>query len=337
VLDTEQPTYGGLQTLELGALEVRPTKVALNPFPTLLAVLDSVSGRDITAREPWRGAVLGAFEGDDLEALRPITHRPQAFLPDNLIWVPNGGPIVPEDELERIASLDPCLILDDLSTDDGPGIVGPWIEVARDPNKWLDRYVKAFGHAWAGLRPLWCQASGALGHEVERIGVAAARGAVGELLTSVRPDVCIDSGDVTMITPCAANTVVRIDDSGLALMPALTGDSRRVLRIFENGALSHLAYLVPDAARIAVGPPRPAPDSLEALLGRARATILTHLDHPQRIGALAELLGAVPSAATHHVGALESAGLAERERQSQHVVVRRTAHGSALLELYRER
>jgi DNA-binding MarR family transcriptional regulator len=44
----------------------------------------------------------------------------------------------------------------------------------------------------------------------------------------------------------------------------------------------------------------------------------------------------VPSAATHHVTALEAAGLVTRERSGRHVLVRRTARGDALLELYRD-
>jgi hypothetical protein len=42
----------------------------------------------------------------------------------------------------------------------------------------------------------------------------------------------------------------------------------------------------------------------------------------------------VPSAATHHVSALESAGLVLRDRSAGPPVIRRTARGDALLGLY---
>jgi len=42
----------------------------------------------------------------------------------------------------------------------------------------------------------------------------------------------------------------------------------------------------------------------------------------------------VPSAATHHVNALQAAGLVERHRRGRNVLVDRTARGEALLELY---
>ncbi len=73
---------------------------------------------------------------------------------------------------------------------------------------------------------------------------------------------------------------------------------------------------------------------MAALLGKPRAMILVSLDRPATIGGLAELLFAVPSAATHHAAVLEAAGLVRRERRGRNVVVRRTPRGSALVALY---
>jgi DNA-binding transcriptional ArsR family regulator len=42
----------------------------------------------------------------------------------------------------------------------------------------------------------------------------------------------------------------------------------------------------------------------------------------------------VPSGVTHHVRALESAGLITRERRGSNVLVHRSARGTALLGLY---
>ncbi len=83
-------------------------------------------------------------------------------------------------------------------------------------------------------------------------------------------------------------------------------------------------------------PPGPPPAALEGLLGIPRAQILRALAGPTSIGRLAEVLRAVPSAATHHVDALEAAGPVARDRRGRNVLVRRTARGEALLELYGE-
>jgi DNA-binding transcriptional ArsR family regulator len=73
---------------------------------------------------------------------------------------------------------------------------------------------------------------------------------------------------------------------------------------------------------------------LEALIGRPRALVLRHIDRPATVGSIAAALHAVPSAASYHVTALAVAGLVARERRGQHVLVRRTGKGNALLGLY---
>jgi DNA-binding MarR family transcriptional regulator len=77
-----------------------------------------------------------------------------------------------------------------------------------------------------------------------------------------------------------------------------------------------------------------APASLDALLGRQRAQLLRTVGRPTSNSRLAERLHIVPSAVTHHVTALESAGLVIRHRKGRNVTVRRTPRGEALLALY---
>jgi DNA-binding transcriptional ArsR family regulator len=62
--------------------------------------------------------------------------------------------------------------------------------------------------------------------------------------------------------------------------------------------------------------------------------LLRALDRPLTAGELATRLGQVPSGISHHVAALEQAGLVVRQRRGQSVVVYRTARGSSLLQLY---
>lgn len=79
-----------------------------------------------------------------------------------------------------------------------------------------------------------------------------------------------------------------------------------------------------------------AADALEALLGWQRAQVLRGLDAEQRPAEVAQALRMVPSGATHHLTRLEASGLVVRERRGRHVVVKRTARGTALLDLYAE-
>jgi DNA-binding transcriptional ArsR family regulator len=77
-----------------------------------------------------------------------------------------------------------------------------------------------------------------------------------------------------------------------------------------------------------------AREQLEALLGAQRARLLGFLDRLRSAGEVATALVASPGAATHHLRALEAAGLVIRERVGRNVVVHRTRRGSALLLLY---
>ena len=73
---------------------------------------------------------------------------------------------------------------------------------------------------------------------------------------------------------------------------------------------------------------------LDALVGAQRALLLHELERPRTVGELATALFAVPSAATHHVDALEAAGLVVRERRGRSVFVHRTVRGARLVGLY---
>jgi DNA-binding MarR family transcriptional regulator len=101
--------------------------------------------------------------------------------------------------------------------------------------------------------------------------------------------------------------------------------------VWADGILGYVSY--PIRSVLARGP-QPDAAALEGLLGIQRTQILRALRRPTSIGTLADILHAVPSAATHHVNALQAAGLVQRHRHGRNVLVDRTARGEALLELY---
>jgi len=80
-----------------------------------------------------------------------------------------------------------------------------------------------------------------------------------------------------------------------------------------------------------------AGDPLVALLGAPRTLILRRLDRPMSSEDVAQGLAFRPGAASHHLSVLERAGLIDRNRQGQRVLIRRTARGARLLALYEDR
>jgi DNA-binding transcriptional ArsR family regulator len=185
-----------------------------------------------------------------------------------------------------------------------------WEDADRDRRRWLRRYGGSLFRAWKGFAPIWRQALPALERERERVAMATALDAQLELLDGLLPEGALRDG--RWCIPCAFyDGRVRFHPDGLVLMPLIAGASSSVIAQ-ADGVVSTIAYpVLPPPAR-QDNPAAP----LKALLGVPRARILRAVGSPVTIGSLAELLQAVPSAATHHVDALEAAGLVERAREA---------------------
>lgn len=76
------------------------------------------------------------------------------------------------------------------------------------------------------------------------------------------------------------------------------------------------------------------PASLDSLVGPRRAAILLRLDAFARAGHLSAALTMRPGGTTYHLRCLEAAGRVTRTRRGCHVIVERTARGTALVALY---
>lgn len=286
---------------------------------TCTMLIDALGPQPFGAPLAWRRAVVSGLDARDVAALAPFVRSRPDQLPTCVCALPHrtkAGVAALEDDLERIAGLPPERLVAELPPD------GHWGGVARQPRRWLDSYVRAVRRAAAGLRDPWRAAAGTLDREAERVGAAAARGAVRELIAARMPPVLrLDAP-----APPRAELLDRV-----SMVPLIAGPGAAHAWFIE-GRLTHVAYPVPEAWGATRAQPPPA--ELEALLGVQRASIVRRLEHAMTAGCLAEALMVVPSAVSHHLSILERAGLVERERQGRRVIVRRTARGTDLLALY---
>jgi len=235
------------------------------------------------------------------------------------------------EELDRIAELPAQDLLDDIHFARGPAPNGPWGTVARHPGEWLARYAEVLRKAWRGVRGPWLEATELFEREVRRVGAASASGASGELLASIHPRARVRDGYWCLPDP--ELTMLKVPERGLTLIPILGGSDSAGAGLHADGTLDWITYPLTEAWE---DRPRDPAAGLEALIGPQRALVLRELETPRSVGTLAEALIAVPSAATHHVGALEAAGLVVREREGRRVIVHRTARGRRLVALYDE-
>jgi DNA-binding transcriptional ArsR family regulator len=246
-------------------------------------------------------------------------------VPDCLLPHPDRFSVSFDDELERVAAVEPDQLVADLAAD---GILdSAWIDAARSPARWLHQYVLALRRAWAAVEPLWHRARPLVERETERVGVALAKGAFGHLLDSLHPRGHVEDDRFHVRHLDGPVTLAR----DLVLVPMVIGPQASLTGM-DDGRMSYLAYPLPGARRldVLIEPT----NGLSDLLGRPRADVLRRLDRPTTAGQLATALLLTPSAMTHHLAALERAGLVRRERTGQYVHVHRTARGSGLVALY---
>jgi DNA-binding transcriptional ArsR family regulator len=317
-------------TLDLSELERRPVRVEVGPAPSLFALAADAVGAHRGAPREWLLRIRAQLDRSDVAALTPLAVRPGGFTPASVM--PRYGRRQTElsAELDRIAELPAETLLEDIAFACGPSPAGAWAAVARRPERWLPRYANALRKAWTAVREPWAAAADLFDRELARVGVAGASGATAELLSSIHPRAEISDGQWRLADPQLGR--LQLPERGLTLIPILGGSDSAGAGLREDGTLDWITYPLVQAWRKPGADPEGA--RLEALLGGQRARVLRALDKPRSIGRLAQTLIAVPSAATHHVDALELAGLVMRERDGRYVIVHRTSRGTRLVGLY---
>lgn len=320
-------------TLDLEQLERTPPRIVVAPGPSLFALAADVAGARRGVPGKWVAAARAELDHSDLVALSPIGAPPGRYTPGcTTTMTADGAAAGVADALERIANLPTETLLEDIASACGPTPAAPWDTIARHPRRWLVRYARALARVWKGMRGPWAASAGLLDREVERVATATARGSVPELMAGIHDGAEILDGAWRLPAPQPLS--LRPRPEGTAITPVLGGAGTCRAHYSDDGELISLLYPLPGAAGVLTGSVLPPPAALEALLGPQRATILRLLDEPRPAGDVAEALIATPGAATHHLKALEAAGLIVRERVGRRVIVHRTARGSALLGLY---
>ena len=320
----------------LTELERSAIRVSFSYVPTLLAVADGICGRDSGVPSSWLRAGRQALAGHDLEVLEPVVTRPRGFVPDCVLQLPDGGvvDVDPVASIRQMAARAVSRIVPELQQPGAPGPDGIWSRVAAEPRTWAVEYALALLKIWDATKSELGQSGGFVVDEIQRVRSALARGSIGTVFERMHPSSSVRDGAWSM--PGTRDRVITLASRGLTLVPILSGAGSPAIRAYAGDALTHIAYPWPAHAS-ATAETGPDEASLEDLLGPQRSTILRSLDSRQPVGALAEALQASPGTATHHVAALERAGLVLRERRGRMVLVSRTLRGTALLTLFEPR
>jgi DNA-binding MarR family transcriptional regulator len=307
-----------------------PFRVSIAPLPSLyLALRGAVGGGSDATPQALRNVIRPNLRSADYEALAPFMRPCPVPTPRPLLGLAEAPGESFKDAVERMVATPIDLLAEEIARCGALLGNGAWDVAARDPGRWLRRYLASLLRAWKAFGPIWGQARPSLDREIQRVGTATALDAQLELLDGLLRVGFVED-DRWYIKDNSYDGPMRFPDSGVVLTPLVAGEACKGL-LWDDGILGYVSY--PLRSVLLRGPelPTAAP---EGLLGIQRTQILRALERPTSIGTLAKMLRAVPSAATHHVNALQAAGLVERRRRGRSVLVDRTARGEALLGLY---
>jgi DNA-binding transcriptional ArsR family regulator len=321
----------GVEYVEAQDVRRTPFRVAVTPLPSLNSALrDAMGAQRGGTPEAWCDAIRRHLRSQDHKTLAPFLTPNKTLIPDPLLGLTDPPGESFADGVERMMATPIDSLAQEIAVCSAATGSAAWRDAEQDPARWLRRYVASLLRAWKGFGPVWHRARLALDRETERVALATAFDAQLELLDGLFDDASVEDGRWSVRCNWHEGRV-HFPEGGLILMPLVAGDRSSIVAQSDD-VVPSLGY--PIRSLLTFEPRQPPVAALEALLGIPRAQILKTIGSPASIGTLAQALRAVPSAATHHVAALEAAGLVTRDRRGRNVLVRRTARGEALLQLY---
>ncbi|MFG2043126.1 helix-turn-helix domain-containing protein [Dactylosporangium sp. NPDC048998] len=298
-------------SIDLSASAMAKIRFAVSPLWEAIASIRVL--RDPGAHAihlPWAGRMRG-LRFPELFALVPPA---PGYIPDFLTPTPRGPFADLDEELEMLAATPPAAAAGQAALLGAP---------PPDPAA-LAAQIRAYFAA--AIEPDWPRIRALLEAEVFARARRLAADGVGGLLNDLHAQVTFADGTLSVLQRwCAAPDVP--DGGDLVLVPSVFVWPS-VLTVF--GVAAQLAYPPRGVGALWESPPAP-PGALGALVGRARARLLTELAAPASTTVLAERTGLTAGGVSQHLAVLRAAGLVRTHRCGRSVLNVRTAAAEALL------
>ncbi|MFD6178001.1 MULTISPECIES: ArsR/SmtB family transcription factor [unclassified Isoptericola] len=313
---------------ELAGMDLADVRFAVSPLNEL--VLSLRAWRDpgrYPVHLPWLRRVQQARPTLDGEMLLALTND-SLWTPDYLTPRP-GGPLTRiDDELAAVAAVDDATVAHDLAEVHPHGLPaalrGPVPQVRRRIDAALTAY-------WdACVAPVWPRMRAVLQADVVHRGtVISARGA-GAMFADLAERVSFADGVVSVqLTTQPATRRRSTTGVGLTLVPTLF--TRGASCPIDPAEPPVIMYGARGTGTLWEAARHVADDALVAVLGRARAGLLTALEQPASSTDLARRLDVTASAVNQHLRVLRDAGLLTSARAGRSVLYLRSEVGDALV------
>jgi len=319
-------------TVELNREDLASTRFVVSPLwetVNSLMVLAWPDGQVI--HRPWLAQSRSRMAGADFGLLRTLTVPGPSYIPDFLTPVP-GQPASLDAELAAMCGTPADRVRYELTL--------------AYPRRPLPEVLKrAFDQPAAGLRQVaeqvrqyfdrvlaehWTALRSVLDADVTYRGRQLAVSGPDQMLAGLHPLVSW-TGTALQSRSVSNHHLLSARGRGMLLVPSVFSWPRAAATI-DPGGLPALAYPPRAAASVWNGPRVPPRQTLSALLGATRATVLFELRRPRSTTEIARRLNVSASSASHHLHVLANADLISRRRQGRWVLYELTAKGETLID-----
>ncbi|WP_166351600.1 ArsR/SmtB family transcription factor [Phytoactinopolyspora limicola] len=237
-----------------------------------------------------------------------------------------------DDELSALATT-PCGLIREQIEQSFPAgsIPRPWRRVHADPVGFTGELVEQMATYWDyAIEAIWARLRALCAADVSYRMEQFATGGLARLLDDLHPDVRLLRDRLRISRPGSVTGKLEARGGGILLIPCFFAwpglnagcdDAGRITVSYPPRGVGGL-YALPDTDHA---------QSLDALLGRTRAALLTTLVLPATTTDLAAQLDVSPAAVSQHLRILKSARLVEGHRRGRSVLYQRTPMASSLL------
>ena len=305
------------------------SRFVLSPFTETFAALQLLhrGGAAHPGEQAWLRAHLPAYRArlaaDPVTACLVRAGLGRGWIADFLTPAPRDGETF-EEAVARVRSADPAEARAHITVALERAPLPPELDRDDLPSRAAD----LFSHIWTeAVRPYWDRRRHVLEADVVARTAQVGQGGWAAALDALRPERTRWLGENRLQVNLHENPPRDISGAELVFVPVTP----------RTGWVSweepdRYAIVYPCTGALADPAGRPAPASLGALLGPARAGVLALLASPMSTSQIVAVTGQALGSVGRHLRVLLDAGLVERRRSGRSVLYSRSAAGTVLVE-----